>query len=106
MTEGSRGKFMKAVFGKDGETIGSSTAAALLAATFSGGDPTIGNNIAQESSKFQLKLNIVSFNLLGAVYTSEFAYESAYDSVYDLVPKVDCNQIWDQFFLKSVYKRL
>jgi hypothetical protein len=41
---------------------------------------------------------------LGAVY--EFAYESAYDSVYDLVPKVDCNRIWDRFFLECIYKRL
>jgi hypothetical protein len=43
---------------------------------------------------------------LGDVYTYEFAYDSAYDSVYDLVPKVDCNRIWDRFFLKRVYKRL
>ena len=67
MTEGSRGKFMKAVFGKvpcgvdvflpknsgflflpqDGTTIETSTAAALLAATYSGGDAKIGENIAQ-----------------------------------------------------------
>lgn len=47
MTESSRGKFMKAVFGKDGTTIETSTAAALLAATYSGGDPQIGENIAQ-----------------------------------------------------------
>jgi hypothetical protein len=37
-----------------------------------------------------------------AVYTYEFEYESA----YDLVPKLDWNQILDQFFLKCVYKRL
>ena len=36
MTEQSRGKFMKAVFGKDGTTIDTATAAALLAATYSG----------------------------------------------------------------------
>eukprot|EP00095_Tigriopus_kingsejongensis_P004187 maker-scaffold47_size466558-snap-gene-3.44 protein:Tk04187 transcript:maker-scaffold47_size466558-snap-gene-3.44-mRNA-1 annotation:"---NA---" len=47
MTEGSRTKFMKAVFGKDGTTIDTKTAAALLAATYSGGDPQIGENIAQ-----------------------------------------------------------
>merc|ERR1719367_324926 len=47
MTDGSRTKFMKAVFGKDGTTIETATAAALLAATYSGGDPTIGENIAQ-----------------------------------------------------------
>jgi hypothetical protein len=41
-----------------------------------------------------------------AVYTYEFAYKSGYDFVYDLVPKVDCNRIWDRFFLKCVYKRL
>ena len=38
---------MKAVFGKDGTTIDTSTAAALLAATCSGGDPQIADNIAQ-----------------------------------------------------------
>ena len=38
---------MTAVFGEDGTTIDSGTAAALLAATCSGGDPTIANNIAQ-----------------------------------------------------------
>ena len=47
MNQSSRGKFMKAVFGKDGTTIDTSTAAALLTATCSGGDPTIGENIAQ-----------------------------------------------------------
>ena len=41
MTDQSRGKFMKAVFGKDGATIDTSTAAALLAATYSGGDPQV-----------------------------------------------------------------
>jgi hypothetical protein len=45
-------------------------------------------------------------NDLGAVYTYEFVYESAYDSVYDLVPKVDCNRIWDRFFRKCVNERL
>ena len=49
MTESSRGKFMKAVFGSDekGSTIDTTTAAALLAATYSGGDPQIGENIAR-----------------------------------------------------------
>ncbi|XP_059098027.1 uncharacterized protein LOC131892253 isoform X2 [Tigriopus californicus] len=47
MTEGSRTKFMKAVFGKEGTSIDTTTAAALLAATYSGGDPQIGENIAQ-----------------------------------------------------------
>jgi dihydropteroate synthase len=47
MTDSSRGKFMKAVFGADGSTIDTSTAAALLAATFSGGDPQVGENIAR-----------------------------------------------------------
>lgn len=47
MTEGSRTKFMKAVFGKEGTAIDTTTAAALLAATYSGGDPQIGENIAQ-----------------------------------------------------------
>ena len=32
---------------QDGTTIETATAAALLAATYSGGDPTIGENIAQ-----------------------------------------------------------
>jgi hypothetical protein len=43
---------------------------------------------------------------LGSVYKYEFACESAYDSVCDLVPKVDCNRIWDLFVLKCVYNRL
>ena len=37
----------QAFFLQDGTTIETSTAAALLAATYSGGDPTIGENIAQ-----------------------------------------------------------
>ena len=47
MNDSSKQKFMTAVFGEDGTTIDSGTAAALLAATCSGGDPTIANNIAQ-----------------------------------------------------------
>lgn len=47
MNDGSKKKFMTAVFGEDGTTIDSGTAAALLAATCSGGDPEIGNNLAQ-----------------------------------------------------------
>jgi hypothetical protein len=38
---------MKAIFGEDGTSIDSGTAAALLAATCSGGDPEIADNIAQ-----------------------------------------------------------
>merc|ERR1719284_2279993 len=45
MNDSSKQKFMTAVFGEDGTTIDSGTAAALLAATCSGGDPTIANNI-------------------------------------------------------------
>ena len=41
MTEQSRDKFMKAVFGKDNDAIDASTAAALLAATYSGGDEKV-----------------------------------------------------------------
>ena len=47
MNDSSKQKFMNAVFGEDGTTIDSGTAAALLAATCSGGDPEIGNNIAE-----------------------------------------------------------
>ena len=47
MNDSSKQKFMQAVFGEDGTTIDSGTAAALLAATCSGGDPEIGNNIAE-----------------------------------------------------------
>ena len=47
MNDSSKQKFMTAVFGEDGTTIDSQTAAALLAATCSGGDPTIGNNLAE-----------------------------------------------------------
>ena len=47
MNDGSKQKFMKAIFGEDGTSIDTSTAAALLAATCSGGDPEIGERIAQ-----------------------------------------------------------
>ena len=43
MTDGSKKKFMTAIFGQDGTQIDSATAAALLAATCSGGNPEIGN---------------------------------------------------------------
>jgi len=36
MTDGSKQKFMKAIFGEDGTSIDAGTAAALLAATCSG----------------------------------------------------------------------
>lgn len=47
MNEGSRKKFMNAIFGEEGTQIDSSTAAALLASTCSGGDPAIGNRLAE-----------------------------------------------------------
>lgn len=47
MNDSSKAKFMTAIFGEDGTTIDSDTAAALLAATCSGGDPEIADNIAQ-----------------------------------------------------------
>ena len=47
MNDASKQKFMTAVFGEDGTTIDSQTAAALLAATCSGGDPEIANNLAE-----------------------------------------------------------
>ena len=47
MNEGSKKKFMTAIFGAEGTQIDSSTAAALLAATCSGGDPNIGNRLAE-----------------------------------------------------------
>lgn len=49
MTEQSQGKFMKAVFGSEDSAvmIDTATAVALLVATVSGGDPQIGENIAQ-----------------------------------------------------------
>lgn len=47
MNDSSKAKFMTAIFGEDGTTIDSGTAAALLAATCSGGDPEIADNIAQ-----------------------------------------------------------
>ena len=42
MNEGSKKKFMTAIFGAEGTQIDSSTAAALLAATCSGGNPEVG----------------------------------------------------------------
>ena len=47
MNDASKQKFMIAIFGEDGTSIEAATAAALLAATCSGGDPEIGNNLAQ-----------------------------------------------------------
>ena len=47
MNDASKQKFMTAVFGEDGTTVDSQTAAALLAATCSGGDPEIANNLAE-----------------------------------------------------------
>ena len=56
MTDQSRGKFMKAVFGKDGSTIDTNTAAALLAATYSGGDPQVRAQKIGENFKFFYQL--------------------------------------------------
>ena len=47
MNEGSKKKFMTAIFGAEGTQIDSSTAAALLAATCSGGNPDVGNKLAE-----------------------------------------------------------
>ena len=47
MNEGSKKKFMTAIFGEDGTQIDTATAAALLAATCSGGNPEIGNKLAE-----------------------------------------------------------
>jgi len=47
MNEGSKKKFMTAIFGEDGTQVDTATAAALLAATCSGGDPNIGNRLAE-----------------------------------------------------------
>merc|ERR1719228_1199329 len=47
MNEQSKKKFMAAIFGEEGSQIDSSTAAALLAATCSGGNPEIGNKLAE-----------------------------------------------------------
>jgi len=47
MNDQSKKKFMAAIFGPDGTQIDSSTAAALLAATCSGGNPEIGNRLAE-----------------------------------------------------------
>merc|ERR1719445_1136585 len=47
MNDGSKKKFMNAIFGEDGTQIDSATAAALLAATCSGGDPDVGNRLAE-----------------------------------------------------------
>jgi len=47
MNDQSKKKFMSAIFGEDGTQIDSSTAAALLAATCSGGNPEIGNRLAE-----------------------------------------------------------
>jgi len=47
MNDGSKKKFMNAIFGEEGTQIDSSTAAALLAATCSGGDPDVGNRLAE-----------------------------------------------------------
>merc|ERR1719422_1002398 len=47
MNDASKKKFMSAIFGPEGTQIDSSTAAALLAATCSGGNPDIGNRLAE-----------------------------------------------------------
>jgi len=47
MNDQSKKKFMAAIFGPDGTQIDSSTAAALLAATCSGGNPDVGNRLAE-----------------------------------------------------------
>ena len=47
MNDGSKKKFMTAIFGEDGTSVDTNTAAALLVATCAGGDPTIGENIAK-----------------------------------------------------------
>merc|ERR1719195_787531 len=47
MNDQSKKKFMSAIFGPDGTQIDSSTAAALLAATCSGGNPEVGNRLAE-----------------------------------------------------------
>jgi hypothetical protein len=52
MTDGSKKKFMTAIFGEDGTQIDSATAAALLAATCSGGNPEIGNKGSRDRSRW------------------------------------------------------
>ena len=47
MNDQSKKKFMNAIFGPEGTQIDSATAAALLAATCSGGNPDIGNRLAE-----------------------------------------------------------
>jgi 3-methyladenine DNA glycosylase Tag len=47
MNDASKKKFMNAIFGEEGTQIDSSTAAALLAATCSGGNPEVGNKLAE-----------------------------------------------------------
>lgn len=47
MNDASKKKFMNAIFGEEGTQIDASTAAALLASICSGGDPNIGNNLAE-----------------------------------------------------------
>jgi len=47
MNDQSKKKFMSAIFGEEGTQIDSSTAAALLAATCSGGNPEVGNKLAE-----------------------------------------------------------
>jgi len=47
MNDGSKKKFMTAIFGEDGTQVDTSTAAALLAATCSQGNPDIGNKLAE-----------------------------------------------------------
>jgi len=47
MNDQSKKKFMSAIFGEEGTQIDSATAAALLAATCSGGNPEIGNKLAE-----------------------------------------------------------
>merc|ERR1719414_2027153 len=47
MNDASKKKFMSAIFGPEGTQIDSATAAALLAATCSGGNPEVGNKLAE-----------------------------------------------------------
>lgn len=47
LTDASKKKFMAAIFGEEGAQIDSSTAAALLAATCSMGNPDVGNKLAE-----------------------------------------------------------
>merc|ERR1719397_2053910 len=79
MTDASKKKFMNAIFGEEGTQIDSSTAAALLAATCSGGNADIGNKLAEllMPELDEKVLNIMKLELAASGLSEEEILEKA-----------------------------